>query len=266
MKTIYKPKGKAGEYAKYACNFYTGCSNDCEYCYCKRGVMAHVWNNTPHLCKKFKSETDAYWKFQEDVDGNLDKLRKGGIFFSFTTDPCVYQTFTLTRLAADYATYRYIPVYILTKDAFLITQWLENRISHGNLAIGFTLTGHNEMERHASMNEARINAMRKIHQMGYKTFASIEPVIDFPHAKDMIMQTIDFCDLYKVGLRSGVKKDYYDDEEIKDFFGWLTGLENGCRVYLKDSFLERLPNVSRQDLKDHKVFVEADYDIFYKYD
>ena len=32
-KAIYNPKGKAGEYAPWACNFYTGCSNDCEYCY-----------------------------------------------------------------------------------------------------------------------------------------------------------------------------------------------------------------------------------------
>lgn len=30
-KAIYSPKGKAGEYAKYACNFYVGCSNDCDY-------------------------------------------------------------------------------------------------------------------------------------------------------------------------------------------------------------------------------------------
>lgn len=29
-KAIYKPAGKAGEYAKYACNFYVGCSNDCK--------------------------------------------------------------------------------------------------------------------------------------------------------------------------------------------------------------------------------------------
>lgn len=28
-KAIYKPKGKAGEYAMYACNFYNGCCFAC---------------------------------------------------------------------------------------------------------------------------------------------------------------------------------------------------------------------------------------------
>ena len=32
MKLIYKPKGAAGEYAKYAVNFFNGCSNECAYC------------------------------------------------------------------------------------------------------------------------------------------------------------------------------------------------------------------------------------------
>lgn len=44
-KAIYNPKGKAGEYSEWACNFYTGCSNNCQYCYCKRGVMSHAWSD-----------------------------------------------------------------------------------------------------------------------------------------------------------------------------------------------------------------------------
>ncbi len=40
-KALYQPSGKAAEYSAWACNFYTGCSNDCEYCYCKRGVLSH---------------------------------------------------------------------------------------------------------------------------------------------------------------------------------------------------------------------------------
>lgn len=53
-KAIYNPSGKAGEYSDWACNFYTGCSNNCDYCYCKKGVMSHVWSDTPKLKKCFR--------------------------------------------------------------------------------------------------------------------------------------------------------------------------------------------------------------------
>lgn len=41
-KAIYKPAGKAREYAEWACNLFVGCSNDCSYCYCKRGALGSV--------------------------------------------------------------------------------------------------------------------------------------------------------------------------------------------------------------------------------
>jgi DNA repair photolyase len=37
-KAIYQPAGKAAEYAEYACNFYVGCSNQCTYCYLRKGI------------------------------------------------------------------------------------------------------------------------------------------------------------------------------------------------------------------------------------
>ena len=35
MNPIYKPSGRAAEYAKLACNLYTGCNNGCTYCFNK---------------------------------------------------------------------------------------------------------------------------------------------------------------------------------------------------------------------------------------
>lgn len=40
-KAIYQPKGAAREYSAWACNLYNGCSNQCDYCYCKRGVLSY---------------------------------------------------------------------------------------------------------------------------------------------------------------------------------------------------------------------------------
>lgn len=35
-KLIYRPKGRAGEYAKLALNVYRGCDHGCTYCYSPR--------------------------------------------------------------------------------------------------------------------------------------------------------------------------------------------------------------------------------------
>lgn len=268
MKTIYKPKGKAGEYARYACNFYTGCSNDCDYCYCKRGVMAHVWDNKPHLRKCFCNEAKAVTDFDCDIMRHADELRAGGgVFFSFTTDPCLPETLDATMMAVAFALAygEGVPCTILTKcvsDRFeeCLRLLCDNSLGE-KIAVGYTLTGHDEMERNASPNEERIAALKRIHDMGIKTFASIEPIIDFPHAMYLMRRTFGFCDLYKVGLRSGVKKSYYKDNDLIDFYFWLEGLLGGYKVYLKDSFLERLPYLYRPQA-GHKVFVNADYNIF----
>ena len=67
---IYRPKGAAGEYSAWACNFYTGCSNDCQYCYCKQGVMSHVWDTEPHLKKCFRNEEHA---LRENASKSVDE-------------------------------------------------------------------------------------------------------------------------------------------------------------------------------------------------
>ena len=87
MSAIYQPKGKAGEYAKYAVNFYVGCSNDCDYCYCKRGLLGHAMGKpTPTLKKCFEGHS-PYGVFVRELHEHIVQLRKHGLFFSFTTDP-----------------------------------------------------------------------------------------------------------------------------------------------------------------------------------
>lgn len=116
-KAIYQPKGKAGEYAAWACNFYTGCSNDCQYCYCKRGVLSHVWSTTPQLKKCFKDTDDAIATFRKELDYYIanSSIKSRGLFFSFTTDPLLDETGGLTVEAAEYAIRKRVPVQILTK-------------------------------------------------------------------------------------------------------------------------------------------------------
>lgn len=266
-KAIYQPTGKAAEYSPWACNFYTGCSNDCEYCYCKRGVMSRVWSTEPKLKKCFKDKGDAITIFDKEIVKNKSELQKTGILFSFTTDPMLPETRDLTISALYVALTHDVPVQILTKRADwveeIITLVVESSIVNERkhmVAFGFTLTGHDELEPGASLTDERIEAMRELHDMGFKTFASIEPVITPAMSRNMIEATRDFCDLYKVGLISGKGKDFYNRDHMQKFTRWLFDIDPGYfKAYLKDSFLEYF-GLHRSDLCGN--FVNHDYNIF----
>lgn len=261
-KAIYEPKGKAGEYAKFACNFYNGCSNNCEYCYCKRGVLAHsLGGDTPTLKKWIKSDQHAIATLESELIENIEQLRKHGLFFSFTTDPLLSETGELTfaavKLCLDYD----VPVKILTKradfDDLLGSNVLLWPVAKKLVAFGFTLTGHDELEPGASTNAERIEAMRKLYEAGFKTWVSIEPVVDFASSFEMINEALDCCDLFKIGLMSGGK---YKKSEINNFINKvLANASWPSKVYFKDSLL-KTAGVPRSILPINCVGL--DYNIF----
>ena len=111
-KAIYKPSGKAGEYAQWACNYFVGCSNDCDYCYCKKGVLATVAGGPQATLKKcFRDHQHAFDTFIEEMLGHIGPQRQrymlikdaGGLFFSFSSDPCLPETTQLTLLSLTYS-------------------------------------------------------------------------------------------------------------------------------------------------------------------
>ena len=252
-KAIYTPKGAALEYGRIGCNFYTGCPHNCEYCYLKRGITGKTLGGTEVRLKKcFKNMENAIDIFCKEVDAHLEQCRRYGIFFSFTTDPLIEETRGLTAFAIHYCIVNNIPVHVLTKDAtFLGDDLFTADLDHiadadrKYIHFGFTLTGRDDMEPNASTNAERIEAMRILHSQGFATFASIEPVIDIKSSKDAIIQSIDYCDHYKIGLRSGVKKDYYNLEELGKFIRTAVNFitfYRGRTVYLKNSVRSMLGN------------------------
>lgn len=267
-KALYQPSGKAAEYSPWAVNFYTGCSNDCDYCYCKRGVLAHVWNNKPSLKKCFRNKQHAISTFISELSRNIEAVKKTGILFSFTTDPMLPETRDLTIIATEAALSLGVPVQILTKraDWFYDTDftvrvessklWRENK---HKVAFGFTLTGFDEREPYACFNGDRVWALKRLKYLGFRTFASIEPVITPAQSWNMIDSTLGFCDLYKVGLMSGEKVDY-ERFRIDKFLFKLTHLTyRGVKIYLKDSFIDYM-KCDRATMEGN--FVGADYNIF----
>lgn len=128
-----------------------------------------------------------------------------------------------------------------------------------NIAIGFTLTGFDKKEPGASPNHERIEAMRELHNMGFQTFASIEPVITPAMSMNMMIATRGICDLYMVGLISGKGKDFYNEKHVITFDDWLVKESYSQKIYLKDSFLNYM-GINRRYLK--AGFVKSDYNIF----
>lgn len=269
-KAIYSPKGKAGEYAKYACNFYVGCSNDCDYCYCKRGLLGHAMGAPVATLKKcFKDEDDALKVFERELVANLQELQKHGLFFTFTSDPLLPETEGLTWAAIDTCIDYDVPVKLLTKRAdFDVSSYYD--IHRDTIAFGFTLTGCDDQEPHASTNAERIFKMKELYHRGFKTFASIEPVIDLGKSYDMIAKTIGYCDLYKIGLITG--KRNYTPEQVAMFVTEVNEVihrhnffnKEEVKVYWKDSVPEFLKIDRTDKCFDHWFCVGADYNIFNK--
>lgn len=255
-KAIYTPKGAALEYGKVGCNFYTGCPHDCEYCYLKRGAPGKLLGSKEVRLKScFKDTNDALEMFCKEARKHMEYIRKNGIFFSFTTDPLIAETIDLTISAMNFCIYNEIPVLVLTKDAGFVHNermrlFLKYESARSFVSFGFTLTGRDDMESDASKNLERIEAMKELHTMGFRTFASIEPIVDWESSKKIIEKSLGVCDHYKIGLRSGVKKDYYNDEKSVTYISMFVQMitANNGTIYLKNSIRKLLEKTHSEGL------------------
>ncbi len=242
-KCIYTPRGAAREYGRIGCNFYKGCPHECEYCYLKRGALsAQLGGNKAVLKKSLVNEDKALEIFCREARRHMDVLKEYGLFLSFSTDPMLRETRDLTFSAVNFCVDNGIPVKVLTKKVDFVFDdrmkyLLGSTVARDFLEFGFTLTGRDDMEPKASPNLDRIEAMGMLRQNGFRTFASIEPVIDWAHSSMVVGLSLDCCNHYKIGLRSGVKKDYYDllqsGISIKDMVDGIVSA--GRTVYLKES-------------------------------
>lgn len=265
-RVIYSPKGKAGEYAENAANFFVGCSNGCTYCYLRKGRGAKVLGGSrPELKKTLREYPYALDIFKNELLAHKEELQKTGLFFSFTTDPLLPETERLTRQAVGVCQRHGVPVKILSKCAEGLNRFVDfAEASEGwdvsRIALGATLTGCDELEPNADPNMMRVNVLARAKRHGFRTFASVEPIPPgmYDRAIGIIKLSYPFVDLYKIGLQSGGK---YPKREIRLIYDTITehweGRPEQPRIYWKDSIVNPL-GIDRGELPGYCVPVNWD--------
>ena len=291
LKILSRPRGNAEEYGRWAVNPYLGCSNSCEYCYLKSGPGAKtLGQDAPVLKKGVVNKEHAFHLAMTEIYANYEEIiRDGGLFMTFTSDPCVEETQEVFfEIAIESATELGIPVMFLTKSADFINYWRYTDIASGmicydravksRLAFGWTLTGHDELEPNAPSNEDRLRDMEIIRDEGFKTWASIEPIIDFPSSLDMIYQALDAgCEHFKIGLLTNntrlVRKDFafgehhFDAYKVNDCLHFVEDVmrvtSGKATVYWKQSVRDLFDGNGHIILDQWPHSVGKDWNMFY---
>lgn len=208
---IYRPLGEAGEYAEWAFNPFLGCTHGCLYCY---------GPNALH-----RSRADYHQPKQRE--GILAKLERKAnrmhrsmgsqlITMSFATDPyfdpdwpdpgtSTFDPHPITRASIEILQNAGHKVCILTKggerseaDFDILRDGLDE------YATTLTFTPERteqslQWEPGAAPPQERIDALRFASLMGYRTWVSLEPVIDPQQTLALIASTFTFVDLYRIG-------------------------------------------------------------------
>jgi DNA repair photolyase len=236
----------------------------------------------------------------EIIEHKNEIIRDGGLLMSFVTDPMCEQNRPLFWGYIAFAAARGIPVTILTKSVNIWNSFRYKCIA-GNphypnydidmkdrkrlTAFGWTLTGHDELEPNAAPNSERLRYMKMASDKGMMTWASIEPVIDFPSSLDMIYQALNAgCQHFKIGLLTNntrvVRKDFAFDEhhfdayKVNDCLHFVEDVmrmtDGKATVYWKQSVRDLLGTVyttaAVDELLNFPHFVGKDWSMFNKED
>lgn len=252
-KAVYNPSGKAGEYARWGCNLFVGCPHRCSYCYLAQGRFAEVLGTEKvHLKKCFRDHDDAIMTAMREISASKeDIIRDGGLFFSFSTDPCLPETFPTNAAVISACLLQGIPVTVLTKaKQWIWTETGRRILSLGNdsaaLNVGFTLTGRDDLEPNAPTNAERVEAMEHIRETypDVRIWVSLEPVIDYCASLDMLRSAVGMVNHVKVGLLTGKgTAGRFKDEDVAGFVEEVNGIVAGrpVTVYFKESVRSHLP-------------------------
>ena len=232
MKIIYETRGKAKEYCTLAVNLYKGCDHGCKYCYAPSATFT--------TREKFNNHQEPRKNIIEKLKKDAEKHPGNGqqVLLSFTSDPYQHldQELQLTRQAIKILKENGYNVVILSKGGNNIKRDFD--LLDNDDYIGATLTFNNKedslkWEPGAALPEERIQVLKEAHDR-INTWVSLEPVIVPEQTLDLIDETHQFVDMYKIG-----KLNYHQEIEEKiDWREFATKAIGKMKKYNKNYYIK----------------------------
>ncbi len=228
MNIIYKPKGRAKEFAELALNIYKGCTHGCKYCYnTKPGyITSDDYFSSPN------PKMDIISKLRKDCE-KLAGTDCPEILLSFVGDP--YQPaereLGLTRETIKVLIEYDLPFTILTKGGLRAARDFDLLKNYPKFRFGTSLVfanraDCNEWEPDAASPESRVAGIIRAKSKGIKTWVSLEPVIDPMQALAIIEKLSKFVHHWKIGKINHMP-------EIESQYDWKTWRDGGLIPLLK---------------------------------
>lgn len=232
MKAIYQPRGRALEYAPLAVNLATGCIHGCKYCYAPPCLKKdrEDYHSRPNIRRDIISMITADLR---EMDAKGDK---GPVLLCFVTDP--YQSDDIapvTRAALEAFNASKVAFNVLTKGGLRAEKDFD--LYRPGDAFATTLTFMDmakslEIEPKAAPPTERIEAIKRAHARGIKTWVSFEPALDENEMCLLFMAVKDHTDLFKFGKVSGFAST------ITDWRGYAQGAIKACKHFGKDYYIK----------------------------
>ena len=199
MKVIYEPKVKAKEYSNGALNLYTGCPHGCLYCY----VPTATFKKRVDFHSAAVPRKDILKKIAKEAPEHQGEE----VLLCFTCDPYPHEEMKamITRQAIKELHGAGVGVNILTKGGLRALRDFELLGKNPELSkIGATLTFRDfedskHWEPHAASPSDRLQMLSEAKKRGLSTWASLEPVIDPEQTLQLIQDSAEIVNHFKVG-------------------------------------------------------------------
>ena len=168
-----------GRSMEYTANLYRGCTHGCVHCYAPSLI---------HDERKWGAYVDAKINAPEVLDRELRRAKKNVVFISSASDPyqAVEARYKITRKTLKVLLKHDFPLLLLTRSP-LVLRDLDLLTQFKWLRVGFSITTVSTKfyEPGVPSLGKRLEALRKLHDLGITTWVSMAPIVPQLILEDM---------------------------------------------------------------------------------